>query len=217
MASTNKTTNLLLSQFVSSDKPAWLTDYNADMVKIDNAVKENEDDIDSLETSLSSLSSDVASNTSAITSLNASVSQHGTDITDLKAQDIIIKNDITNLQNKDADYIVDTYTENGWTVYKYNSGRAECYGTFEEQFEFVAQPWGGIYYKNLQGVNFPSNLFITTPILQGNAVFDMDSFSSIGNQLSATNTGGLIIMRPTPASPGVHTAIKTFYAIGRYK
>ena len=35
MASTNKTTTLDLSQFVGTDKPDWLTDYNDDMEKID--------------------------------------------------------------------------------------------------------------------------------------------------------------------------------------
>lgn len=38
MSSTNKTTNYELSQFIGSDKPAWLTDYNADMSKIDAGV-----------------------------------------------------------------------------------------------------------------------------------------------------------------------------------
>lgn len=35
MASTNKTTNYELSQFIGADKPAWLADYNSDMGKID--------------------------------------------------------------------------------------------------------------------------------------------------------------------------------------
>lgn len=38
MASTNKTTHYNLSQFVGSDKPAWLTDYNSDMGKIDTGI-----------------------------------------------------------------------------------------------------------------------------------------------------------------------------------
>ena len=38
MSSTNKTTNYELSQFVGSDKPAWLTDYNGDMGKIDAGI-----------------------------------------------------------------------------------------------------------------------------------------------------------------------------------
>lgn len=39
MASTNHTTNYNLSQFIGTDKPAWLSDYNGDMGKIDTAVK----------------------------------------------------------------------------------------------------------------------------------------------------------------------------------
>lgn len=38
MASTNKTTNYELSQFLGADKPSWLGDYNSDMSKIDAAV-----------------------------------------------------------------------------------------------------------------------------------------------------------------------------------
>ena len=38
MSSTNSTSHYELSQFVGSDKPAWLTDYNADMSKIDTGV-----------------------------------------------------------------------------------------------------------------------------------------------------------------------------------
>lgn len=45
MASTNKTTNLDLSQFVGTDKPDWLTDYNADMGKIDAWTAMAESDI----------------------------------------------------------------------------------------------------------------------------------------------------------------------------
>lgn len=38
MASTNKTTNYELSQFIGADKPAWLSDYNSDMQKIDAGI-----------------------------------------------------------------------------------------------------------------------------------------------------------------------------------
>ena len=43
MSSTNKTTNYELSQFLGSDKPAWLVDYNGDMLKIDTQMKANAD------------------------------------------------------------------------------------------------------------------------------------------------------------------------------
>lgn len=43
MSSTNKTTNYELSQFLGTDKPAWLSDYNTDMSKIDAQMKLNAD------------------------------------------------------------------------------------------------------------------------------------------------------------------------------
>lgn len=45
MSSTNKTTNYELSQFLGSDKPAWLSDYNTDMSKIDTQMKANADGV----------------------------------------------------------------------------------------------------------------------------------------------------------------------------
>ena len=45
MASTNKTTNYDLSQYIGSDKPTYLGDYNSDMSKIDTQMKTNADNI----------------------------------------------------------------------------------------------------------------------------------------------------------------------------
>lgn len=49
MASTNKTTNYELSQFLGTDKPAWLSDYNSDMAKIDAGMKTNADGVTSVD------------------------------------------------------------------------------------------------------------------------------------------------------------------------
>lgn len=45
MTATNKTANYELSQFVGTDRPTWLGDYNSDMAKIDAQMKQNADDI----------------------------------------------------------------------------------------------------------------------------------------------------------------------------
>ena len=45
MTATNKTENYELSQFVGSDRPTWLGDYNGDMAKIDAQLKQNADNI----------------------------------------------------------------------------------------------------------------------------------------------------------------------------
>lgn len=46
MTATNKTTNYDLSQFVGTDRPTWLGDYNSDMKKIDAQMKANADAIE---------------------------------------------------------------------------------------------------------------------------------------------------------------------------
>lgn len=45
MASTNKTANYNLSQYVGTDKPTYLSDYNTDMYNIDAQMKVNADNI----------------------------------------------------------------------------------------------------------------------------------------------------------------------------
>lgn len=106
MASTNKTTNYQLSQFTSTDKPAWLGDYNQDMNKIDAGMKENADGIDGLETTVSGhttaiagLSSDVASAQSDISTLDGRV-----DAVEAKntQQDTAITSAQTKADNADA-------------------------------------------------------------------------------------------------------------------
>ena len=47
MTATNHTKNYSLSQFVGTDRPTWLVDYNGDMAKIDAQMKRNADDIKS--------------------------------------------------------------------------------------------------------------------------------------------------------------------------
>lgn len=56
MTATNKTENYQLSQFVGSDRPTWLVDYNGDMARIDAQMKQNADDIASAADGLTSVS-----------------------------------------------------------------------------------------------------------------------------------------------------------------
>lgn len=45
MTATNHTANYSLSQFVGTDRPTWLGDYNGDMTRIDAQLKRNADAI----------------------------------------------------------------------------------------------------------------------------------------------------------------------------
>lgn len=73
MSATNTTPNIELPVFVGTDKPAWLTDWNGAMNKIDAAVG-------SAETDISGLESSVATQGQSINSLSNTVGQHTTSI-----------------------------------------------------------------------------------------------------------------------------------------
>ena len=88
MASTTKTTNLELSQFVGTDKPAWLTDYNGDMQKIDDGYKKLEDANTATQADLDATKQDLSGSQTDIDDVKASVQA-------LEAQDIAIGNRLT--------------------------------------------------------------------------------------------------------------------------
>lgn len=88
MASTTKTTNLELSQFVGTDKPAWLTDYNGDMQKIDNGYKKLEDANTATQTDLDATKQDLSGSQTDINNVKANVQA-------LEAQDIALGNRLT--------------------------------------------------------------------------------------------------------------------------
>lgn len=59
MSSTNKTTHYELSQYVGSDKPTYLSDYNGDMLKIDTGINAAKTVADTASAAITSLSADV--------------------------------------------------------------------------------------------------------------------------------------------------------------
>ena len=77
MSSTNKTSNLELSQFIGTDSPKWLTDYNSDMQKIDAGVS-------AVQTQANATDLVVAGHTSSISANAQSISDQQTAITSLR-------------------------------------------------------------------------------------------------------------------------------------
>lgn len=85
MGATNTTANYSLSQFVSTDKPAWLQDYNGDMLKIDTGINAAKIAADSAALDAGAAQSDAtAANTAinntitpAITALQTTVGNQG--------------------------------------------------------------------------------------------------------------------------------------------
>lgn len=86
MASTNHTANYELSQYVGSDKPTYLGDYNADMLKIDTAMKAN----NTLATNASTTAS-TANETAGTALTNAGTAQTTADNAQLTATSALSK------------------------------------------------------------------------------------------------------------------------------
>lgn len=91
MASTNHTTNYNLSQFEGTDKPAWLSDYNGDMAKIDAGMQANklssENALTNSESALLNSQEAQSNSTSALSTANqakAQSNQNASDILTLK-------------------------------------------------------------------------------------------------------------------------------------
>lgn len=128
MSSTNKTPNYDLSQFVGTDKPTYLGDYNGDMLKIDTQMKENNDAATSAQTSagealakatqaqndVEGLNSRVGTVETSVTQLQNTVTSQGQNITSVTG----VANSANDLANKLDDDIDEwlKYTQNSTTV-----------------------------------------------------------------------------------------------------
>lgn len=73
MSSTNKTVTIELSQYVGTDKPTYLTDYNGDMLKIDNAIAADRESIDSAQTKADEADGKADDNAAAIDVLDKAI------------------------------------------------------------------------------------------------------------------------------------------------
>lgn len=124
MSSTNKTTNYKLSQYIGTDKPTYLGDYNGDMLKIDNQMKANAVSASNA-TSAAGAAKAVADKASKdVQALNNSVTANSEDIASLKTknaqQDVSIQNatntasSANNKAKQNEQNITDINTRNQW-------------------------------------------------------------------------------------------------------
>ena len=75
MGATNTTANYNLSQFISTDKPAWLQDYNGDMLKIDTGINAAKVAADGAQNAASAAQNDATTANNTITNtINPTIS-----------------------------------------------------------------------------------------------------------------------------------------------
>ena len=73
MSSTNKTQTIELSQYISTDKPTYLVDYNGDMLKIDSAIASDRDSIATAQSTANGANGKANANKQSIDTLNAQI------------------------------------------------------------------------------------------------------------------------------------------------
>lgn len=124
MSSTNKTTNYNLSQYIGTDKPTYLGDYNGDMLKIDKQLKANADSASNAASAAGAAQAVASDASKNVQKLNDSVTANSADIAGLKTknaqQDVSIQNasnsasSALNMANQNAHNIADINTRNQW-------------------------------------------------------------------------------------------------------
>ena len=82
MSSTNKTATIELSQYVSTDKPTYLVDYNGDMLKIDNAIADDRDSIATAQSTATTADGKADANKTSIDTINVQLNGDPTDPSD---------------------------------------------------------------------------------------------------------------------------------------
>ena len=105
MSSTNKTTNYELSQFVETDKPGWLTDYNSDMRIIDSNLKSVSDVASGASGSLSAL-------TDRVTAAEGAITTNANDIDALEARADVLEAQAQSMSGTIANIQTEQITQN---------------------------------------------------------------------------------------------------------
>lgn len=80
MSSTNKTVTIELSQYIGTDKPTYLSDYNGDMLKIDNAFATDRDSIATAQNTADGAVSAIETVSTAVANLNTEINAESTGI-----------------------------------------------------------------------------------------------------------------------------------------
>lgn len=97
-ASTNKTTNYELPQFIGTDKPSWLGDINSAMSTIDTGMHDNATAIDGIESTVQTASATATQASQDVETLTETVTTHGGSITSIDGRVTTLEGD--NATNK---------------------------------------------------------------------------------------------------------------------
>lgn len=210
MSSTNKTTNYNLSQYIGTDKPTYLGDYNSDMLKIDNQLKANADSASNA-TSAAGAAQAVAEKASKdVQSLNNSLTANSEDIAGLKTknaqQDVSIQNATNSASsaldkaNQNEQNITDINTRNQWIygtnihntgLANYSSGSWNCsYNKFSRLLSIVGQiefSQGSTVSNTTRLATIPKNIMDMLRLSGTKAIYNAIFVTRADNSLEVNN------------------------------
>ena len=111
------------------------------------------------------------------------------------------------------DYVVEQGTSGDWTYRKWNSGTAECWRTISDNRPSTAfSATGSVYYRNVTGISFPSNLFTARPKVVVNA-----DFGNVGSaSATAVSATGFTVTELSAVSTARAVTLD-IYAVGSWR
>lgn len=111
------------------------------------------------------------------------------------------------------DYVTEQGTSGDWTYRKWNSGTAECWRTIADDRPSTAfSATGSVYYRNVTGISFPSNLFTARPKVVVNA-----DFGNVGSaSATAVSATGFTVTELSAVSTARAVTLD-IYAVGSWR
>ena len=111
------------------------------------------------------------------------------------------------------DYVVEEGSSGDWTYRKWNSGVAECWRTIADNRPSTAfSATGSVYYRNVTGISFPSNLFTARPKVVVNA-----DFGNVGSaSATAVSATGFTVTELSAVSTARAVTLD-IYAVGSWR
>lgn len=154
MASTNKTTHYELSQYVGTDKPTYLTDYNGDMSAIDTGIYNAQTKADSAEAAAGVADGKAVQAQSDATSALNSAGTANTNIGTMANLTTTDKSSLVNAINE-VKYNISLFNLTSYSTLTFTSSSGTQYGTTNI---YLAKNGNGSLFKmygeiDLSGVN----------------------------------------------------------------
>lgn len=116
----------------------------------------------------------------------------------------------TLVSSKDA-YVVDEGTSGDWTYRKWSDGTSECWLNHTEPTAQAFNSTGNVFYRVIEGLNFPSGTFISQPTVV--ATVDSGSISSCMTANVSYRTCSVAVMSSTNTARAVSIRL---YAKGKW-